>query len=142
MNATLPYGSTAEVIKKLTDQQGRFGQQTNDYYLSVSQGRELASKFDIKPWSSARNSGIAYLVGKYCSGAVGTAIGLSDLMSTLQAADIGSKIRSYTDKDQRVRYRVIKSTYGTFYAVNYWDGRTLDLSVVSGKEKVEHKHYK
>ncbi|MGL5716071.1 MAG: hypothetical protein ACRCXT_14585 [Paraclostridium sp.] len=140
--AVLPSGTRAEVVKKLTDTVGRFGQQTNDYYLTVSQGKELASKFDIKPWASARNFGISYLVGKFCSGSVGTAIGLADLMSTLQSAEIGKKIRSYTDKNQRVRYRVIKTNYGTFYAVNYWDGKTIDLSVVSGKEKVVHKHYK
>lgn len=140
--ATLPSGTRAEVIKRLTDTVGRFGQQTNDYYLTVSEARNLASKFDIKPWASARNYGISYLVGRYCNGAVGTAIGLADLMSTLQSADIGRKIRSYTDKNQRVRYRVIKTNYGTFYAVNYWNGKTIDLSVVSGKEKVVHKHYK
>lgn len=140
--AVLPSGTRAEVVKKLTDTVGRFGQQTNDYYLTVSQGKELASKFDIKPWTSARNFGISYLVGKFCSGSVGTAIGLADLMSTLQSAEIGKKIRSYTDKNQRVRYRVIKTNYGTFYAVNYWDGKTIDLSVVSGKEKVVHKYYK
>lgn len=135
--------TNAELIKKLTAD--RFVQQTNDYYLNLANSRSLAAKYTNTSWSVACTSAAGYIVDKFCTGQIGTAYAVYNIITSIQKADIATKIRSFTDYNKPVRFRVMKTTYGYFYAVDSWNGRTIDTTLTNSsgaKEVLIHKDYR
>lgn len=119
----LPSGyKEACIVKKLNNKQARLSQTTTDMYLTVSNARKMATKFDVSSYESLASYVVTLFPGT-------TVVGLELLLSQGQRSEVASDIRSYTDNDQQVRFRVIKTSYGTLYRVDYWNGKTLDTTL-------------
>lgn len=108
----------------------RYNQTTYDLYLTVANARSMANKFDV----SSTETIATFIAGLIPGMQVPSAV---ILVGQLKRSQVASDIRSYTDFDKQVRVRFIESSYGKFYKVIYWDGRTLDYTM-SSSEKVAY----
>ncbi|WP_244834107.1 hypothetical protein [Clostridium sp. BJN0001] len=104
----------------------RFSQTTIDMYLTTRHARELANKFDV----SSIETIASFIFGLFPGMQVPS---LELLLSQGQRSETASDIRNYTDDDEQVRLRIIHTSYGTLYRVDYWNGHELDTSLHSEK---------
>lgn len=103
----------------------RFGQRTTTYYLTTKSGMDLAKSLDF----NFRDNFILLLSGFIPK--VGPVISVGGFFASARDADLARKIRDQTDKGYNVEWSATKNQYGTFYAADYWNGSTIDLSVIN-----------
>lgn len=122
----VPKGANSLVIKT-TAVQG-YGQQVDYYYLNKSSANTFAYKL----------TGSGTTLGELVNYAIGTLIAFkvsnpwigvlysgASMLGSLRMNAVRDKILSYNSP---VEVRVIKSRYGTYYAVNRWNGTTVNIS--------------
>lgn len=120
-NLYVPIGTNVYLEKVLTTT--GFSQTTYDMYFTPTDAREYATEMTM---STAET--IAWFLAGLVKAPYGTVAAVCGLLKGLYANSVASDIRSYADYDIPVFVSVVKSNYGTFYGVNEWDGRTIDMS--------------
>ncbi len=125
----LSKGSTNALVIK-TQSAPRFYQQVDYYYLNAKNATTFAYKLT---GSSSTNSAIVnFLIGalisfKTSNPWVGLTYSAVTLIPTLRNNAVRDKILNYSNKGYPVEVRVIKNSYGTYYYVGKWNGKTINI---------------
>lgn len=118
--AFLPPGRNEAIVVKGVSAP-RYGQEDTYYYLTTRSGRELALTFDRNDYNA-----FLWVLAGFISdyGPIITLIGF--FLDTWNAG-VAAEIRHWTDQDHNIVWLVNDTPYGSFYTVDFWDGRTIDL---------------
>lgn len=132
INNKLPYGKSSALVQKRVSAP-RFSQQTDDYYMTVSQAKDAAYTLNsttvVKTIASTIISNVIGSVASY----VGKPYSYVTMFAALPKISAATKINNLTKQNKKVRLRIIKNFNGTFYSVSEWDGKTLDLKLTNNK---------
>lgn len=123
----IPKGTSNSLVIK-TQSAPRFSQQVDYYYLNSSNAPTFAYKLTGSGTSTSQlvNWAIGALIGfKVSNPWVGVLYSGVTMMGGIRLNAVRNKILSHEKKP--VEVRVIKNNNGTFYAVNAWNGRTIDI---------------
>ncbi|WWU66150.1 hypothetical protein QJR26_07185 [Clostridium baratii] len=143
-NNTLPYGKSSALIQKRLSAP-RFSQQTDDYYMTVSQAKDAA--YTLNSTTVAKTIGskiISNVIGSVAP-YVSKPFSYITMFSSLPRISAATKITNLTRQNKKVRLRIIKNSNGTFYSVSEWNGKTLDLKLTNNKvakEVIFNKKFK
>lgn len=129
-NTTIPSPYNEAVVEKVLFAP-RFGQRTTTFYLTNKSGKEVAQSLDF----NFKENFILLLAGFIPY--FGPVIAVGGFFSTARDLNLARKIRDQTDDDYDVQWSAIDNQYGTFYAADYWNGRTIDLSVIDSDISTE-----
>lgn len=115
----------------------RYTQTTYDVYLTKESAIQLANKLSV-----GSKEGIITFFAGFLPYAMFPA--LTVFVGQCNRNSAVEKIRAQTDKGYNVKFRIIHNSYtNTYnYAAFYWDGKTLDYSVISGEKIKETRLYK
>lgn len=121
---TIPSRYNEAIVKThLTAPQ--FSQVTIKSYLNSQNGAKFASSVE---------TGNAYALAGLFGGfipVVGPVIAITFTINGLYKAEVAKKIRSHTNNGYKVEIREVTSSYGTFYSVFRWTGRTIETNSIS-----------
>lgn len=120
--------SGATVEKLLTAPS--FSQTTWDIYMSVSEGRKMASKISVGDGETVATFFAGFLPKMQIPSIIA-------LISQMNRSSVARDIRKFTDRNLKVRLRIIKSRYGTLYRVDQWGGLYLDNKLTNLKVSKE-----
>ncbi|WP_321835730.1 hypothetical protein [Clostridium butyricum] len=130
-------GTYREATVKKTLSAPRYSQLTYDVYLTKKNAITLANKMAVSDVETI----VTFFAGWLPHAMFPS---LAVFIGQCNRNSAATKIRAQTDEGNNVRFRIIHNSYtNTYnYAVSYWDGSTLDYSVVTGEKIQETRLFK
>ncbi len=98
----------------------RYGQTNIYYYFTKDNANIYAMSLD-----TGSTEGLLALLGGFIP-KVGPVIAIMFTVSSLSKGEIATKIRNLTNANKKVRINCATSSFGTFYGVFEWTGRTIE----------------
>lgn len=121
--ASIPSRYTEAVVQKVLSSP-RFGQTTTDTYLRRSTALDLIDSLDF----NFVENFVYFLAG--FTPVVGGVVAFFGFFNSARSADLAAKLKVQTKAGNNAVWTHIDNSYGKFHAVTYWDGRTIDLSLI------------
>lgn len=98
----------------------RYGQTNKIYYFTRDKGAQFASNIEYSQTAQILAMAAGFI--PY----IGPAVTISFTVSALYKSSVAKNIRSRTDYGKKVRINQCTSSFGTFYGVFDWSGRTIE----------------
>lgn len=133
-------GTNAMMIKKLVAP--RFSQQTDLYYLNPSGAKDFAYNLTSSSnLSIIANNAVSIAIGLYTQPHVGAIWSAGTMMAALNRNTAKTSILNLANAGKSVEVKIIKSSYATLYAVNAWNGTSINTNITVSDGVKETVHY-
>lgn len=116
---TIPSGYNNAAVRTLLAAP-RYSQTNTLYYFTKDNANIYAMSFDTST-AAAFAGWISGFIPK-----IGPAIALTFTVAATSRAEIATKIRNLTNANKNVRINCASSSFGTFYGVFEWSGRSIE----------------
>ncbi|MEH7350873.1 hypothetical protein [Gottfriedia acidiceleris] len=120
------------------------GETIVDMYMDVKTAQQYSEKVTQSNTEQVAWWGTTLLLGPKAP-QTSLYVGFLGLCSSIQRGNIATKVRSYTNKNQKVHVGAYVSYYQSQGVVNYvvqsWDGKSVDFRKVSGIRNINVSYY-